>query len=91
MNLQPACCRDHTWIEKSCLLNGSTSSDPQSGHRTVHVSVCAVTSLWRGSVQGSPDTFELGLQPTLGLLGTPQTQLSIHSETPVELMKGDWE
>lgn len=45
MNLEPGCCRDHTWIAKSCLVNGNTSSHLQPGHRTVRVSVCTVNSL----------------------------------------------
>lgn len=29
----------------------------------------------------------MGLQPTVDLLGAPQTQLSVCSQTPVELME----
>ena len=49
---------------------------------------CAVNSLCEeGVCRGSSWTFELGLQSTLHLLSISQTYLSVHSQTPVGLMR----
>lgn len=86
--MEPGCCRGHTWIEQSCLLYGSPGSDLQSGQKTVHASVCTVSSLCEeGMCRGSSCTFELGLQSTLCLLSISQTYLSVHSQTPGGLMR----
>lgn len=82
-----ACMLQRPYMDKEeLLLNGSTSSDLQSGHRTARGSVCTVYSLWRGSVWGALAHWIWVCSPPW-VSWVPQTHLSVHAQTAVEEMR----